>query len=380
MKIGIITQPLHINYGGLLQNYALQQVLKRLGHDVITLNQKNVLPPKWRKYASFIKTFLLKVIGKGDKRNYPYFFNEKEQNYIRKHTNHFIKKYIKHTATFLKIEDFRNYTIKNSLDVLIVGSDQVWRPIYNRNILCSFFDFANGLQIKRIAYAASFGVNHWEFTKSQTKHCQELIRNFNAISVRENTGVDLCRKYLCCDALQVLDPTMLLEKEDYIHLVEEENEPISKGNLFTYILDNSREKKNIIDVVASELNLSPFDAMPKSKVTRKTVKRNLDDCVYPPVTQWLRAFMDAKFVVCDSFHGAVFSIIFNKPFLVIGNKERGMTRFNSLLDMFDLSNRMINDIADVHSIVNTLVDWDKVNQVRHKMKIYSLEYLTTNLN
>lgn len=380
MKIGIITQPLHTNYGGLLQNYALQQVLKGLGHDVITLNQKNVLPPIWRIYASYIKTFLLKFIGKGDERNYPYSLNKSEQAYIRQHTNRFIKKYINHTETFLKVKDFRNYTIKNSLDALIVGSDQVWRPIYNRNVLCSFLDFSRGLQVKRIAYAASFGVNNWEFNKSQTKHCQELIRNFNAVSVREDTGIDLCRKYLCCDALQVLDPTMLLEKEDYIHLVEEENEPISKGNLFTYILDESIEKKNIIDEVASELNLIPFAVMPKSKVTRKNVKKNLDACVYPSVTLWLRAFIDAKYVVCDSFHGAVFSIIFNKPFLIIGNKGRGMARFNSLLEIFDLKNRMVKDIADIHSIVNTLIDWDKVNQIRHKMKTYSLEYLVKNLN
>ena len=120
--------------------------------------------------------------------------------------------------------------------------------------------------------------------------------------------------------------------------------------------------------------------MPKSKVTRKNVKKNLDACVYPSVTQWLRAFIDAEFVVCDSFHGAVFSIIFNKPFLIIGNKERGTARFNSLLDMFDLSSRMINDIADVHLIVNSIIDWDKINLIRYKMKSYSLEYLITNLN
>lgn len=379
MKIGIITQPLHTNYGGLLQNYALQQVLKGWGHNVITLDQKNVLLPKWRIYASFIKTFLFKIIGKGNERNYPYSLNKREQAYIRQHTNRFINKYINHTEPFQKIKDFRNYTINNNLDALIVGSDQVWRPIYNRNVLCSFFDFSKGLQVKRIAYAASFGVSHWEFNKSQTKHCRELIRNFNGVSVREDSGIDLCRKYLYCDALHVLDPTMLLEKEDYIHLVEEENEPISKGNLFTYILDNSIEKKSIVDEVASELSLIPFAVFPKSKASRKTIKRNLDACVYPSVTQWLRAFVDAEFVVCDSFHGAVFSIIFNKPFLIIGNKGRGMARFNALLEMFDLKNRMVNDIADIHSIVNTLIDWDKINQIRLKMKIYSLEYLTKNL-
>ena len=186
--------------------------------------------------------------------------------------------------------------------------------------------------------------------------------------MREHSGIDLCRKYLGCDAVHVLDPTMLLDKEDYMGLVENEKEPKSKGSLFTYILDRSEEKQLLIDEVASELNLCPFTSMPKHTMD-----------VYPPVTQWLRAFMDAKFVVCDSFHGAVFSIIFNKPFLIIGNKERGMTRFNSLLDTFDLRSRMADNVSDVHSIVNVSIDWEKVNRIRAEMKTYSFEFLKSSL-
>lgn len=368
MRIGIITQPLHTNYGGLLQNYALQQTLKRLGHEPMTLDQGNTAIPQWRIIASCIKTFLLKLIGRGGKRQYLSRITEERKAYIRQHTNRFIEKYIAHTEPFKYVEEFRSYTVNNQLNALVVGSDQVWRPIYNQNVLCSFLDFAKGLKLKRMAYAASFGVDYWEFNQQQTQQAQELIRDFDAVSVREHSGIDLCRKYLYCDAVHVLDPTMLLDKEDYIRLVEEENEPVSKGNLFTYILDESDEKRCIIEKVALELDLQPFSSMPKNRTD-----------VFPPVTQWLRAFMDAKFVVCDSFHGAVFSIIFNKPFLIIGNKERGMTRFNSLLDTFELHNRMIDNIANVHSIVNTSINWENVNKIRSEMKCYSLEYLKANL-
>jgi len=368
MKIGIITQPLHTNYGGLLQNYALQQTLKRLGHDPITLDQGNARPSLWRICASCIKTFLLKLIGKGKGRQYPFRLNEERKASVRQHTNRFIEKYINHTEPFLCTEDFRNYTVGNELDALIVGSDQVWRPIYNQNVLRSFLDFAEGLQVRRLAYAASFGVDDGEFTERQTRKSRSLIRDFNAVSVREHSGIDLCRKYLWCDAVHVLDPTMLLDKEDYIRLVETENEPRSKGNLFTYILDASVEKQHIIDKVASELNLVPFTSMPEN-----------ESMPFPPVTQWLRAFMDAEFVVCDSFHGAVFSIIFNKPFLIIGNKERGMTRFHSLLDTFELRNRMVDKPTDVHSIVNMPVDWKKVNRIRAEMRSYSVEFLKTKI-
>lgn len=379
MRIGIITQPLCNNYGGLLQNYALQQALKKIGHEVVTLDQKNAPVSRLWIIASFIKTFILQLIGKGAKRKYYFELDDKQKAYISKHTKYFVGKYINHTQPMYKTEDFSSYCIHNQIDGLIAGSDQVWRPVYNYNIYRSFFDFAENLNIKRIAYAASFGIDYWEFNEEQTSQCSKLLEKFDAISVREESGVDLCETYFNRKAEFVLDPTMLFEKEDYEELVKKENEPISSGNLFTYILDESEEKTNIINQVAKSLDLVPFTVMPKSRANRQTIKQ-IDDCVFPPVTKWLRAFMDANFVVCDSFHGAVFSIIFNKPFLIIGNKERGMTRFNSLLEIFDLKNRMINDIADIHSIVYTFIDWDKVNQIRHKMKIYSLEYLTRNLN
>lgn len=368
MKIGIITQPLHTNYGGLLQNYALQQALKRLGHEPITLDQAFYNPSRLRIYLACIKTFILRLLRKGKNRTYPFYVSNKQKSKIRKNTDYFINKYILKTPILDTTRQFRKHTIDKQLDALIVGSDQVWRPIYNRNVLCSFFDFAKGLSVKKLAYAASFGVDYWEFNQQQTERATELTRDFNAVSVREHSGIDLCRKYLGCDAVHVLDPTMLIDKEDYIRLVEKENEPVRKGNLFTYILDESDEKKIIIEKVASELDLQPFTSMPK----------HLTD-VFPPVTQWLRSFMDAKFVLCDSFHGAVFSIIFNKPFLIIGNKERGMTRFNSLLDTFELHNRMIDNISDLHAIISNPIDWEKVNRIREEMKTYSIQFLKSNL-
>ena len=374
MKIGIVTQPLQTNYGGLLQNYALQQVLKRLGHQPITLNI-NTSISKWKMHVLYSKFFILKLIKKDNNYQLPFHLNEEKKAIIRQHTNRFIEKYIEHTEELQHPEEFRNYTIKNKLEALIVGSDQVWRPIYNHNILCSFFDFAKGLPIKRIAYAASFGVDEWEFNNYQTLICRNLIKDFNFVSVREKSGINLCKDYLYQNAVHVLDPTMLLDKEDYIKLVEIEKEPISKGQLFTYILDESEEKKEIIDKIASYLNLSPFSSMPKYPINRETIKNNLNDCVYPTVTQWIRSFIDAEFVICDSFHGAVFSIIFNKSFLIIGNKERGMTRFNSLLDTFELRNRIISNSLDIHSIVNTPINWDKVNQIRSEMKIFSINHL-----
>lgn len=375
MKIGIITQPLHTNYGGLLQNYALQQVLKKLGHDVITLDQIEQLPvPRLRIIASSIKIFILKMIGKGEKLKYPFQLDENKRAYISKHTRYFVDKYINHTPAMCKTADFRNFCINKGIDVLIAGSDQVWRPLYNNNIYRSFFDFAENIDIKRYAYAASFGVDCWEYTEEQTSKCKKLIESFDAISVREESAIELCNKYFNRKAEHVLDPTMLLDKVDYEALVYRENEPKSSGNLFTYILDESKEKTNIIEEVAKSLDLVLFKVMPKCRVNKKTIKR-IDDCVFPPVTQWLRAFMDAEFVVCDSFHGAVFSIIFNKPFLIIGNKRRGLTRFYSLLKLYGLEDRIITDNEGDLSVINKNIDWTSVNSILNSMKNKSYMYL-----
>lgn len=372
MRIGIITQPLRNNYGGLLQNYALQQVLKKLGHEVITLDQTNVPVSKCRIIASYVKTCVLKLIGKGSGRKHYFQLGKELEAIIRQHTQYFVDKYIVHTQPMYKSEDFRNYCINNKIDLLITGSDQVWRPQYNYNIYRSFFDFAEGLNLKRIAYAASFGVDAWEFTEEQTLMCKRLIEKFDFISVREESGVGLCEKHFNQCAEHVLDPTMLLDKEDYEKLVYHENEPESPGDLFTYILDESDEKRDIIKKVADSLNLVPFSVMPKCRANRNTVKQ-IEDCIYPPVTKWLRAFMDAKFVVCDSFHGAVFSIIFNKPFLVIGNKERGLSRFESLLKLYNLEDCIItgNEIVSI----SKNIDWRKVNSIRDSQKIKSYSCL-----
>lgn len=377
MKIGIITQPLHYNYGGLLQNYALQQVLKNMGHEVVTLDQHNPKTKVWKIYASWLKTFIVNLFVKDKKRQYSYLLNKSQERYIKQHTDDFIRKYIKHSGKLNTKNDFLNYSTTSGIDALVVGSDQVWRPRYNMNILRSFLDFAVNLDIKRIAYAASFGVDEWEYTEKQTLQSKNLIKLFNAVSVRENSGIALCQKYLECQAACVLDPTMLLDSNDYIKLVHIENEKQSDGNLFTYILDRTIVKEDIINKVASRLGLQPFSVMP-NEVNAKAIK-DIDSCVYPSPTKWLRAFMDANFVVCDSFHGAVFSIIFNKPFIVIGNAKRGLTRFTSLLKMFSLENRLVKGGADLY-VIEESIDWISVNEKRNELKSFSISYLFSSLN
>lgn len=338
MKIGILTLPLHTNYGGILQAYALQTVLERMGHNVEVIDfQRPYKLPLWKKHFVYAKRTIKKYVLKKNVRIFKEEYKRKIKSIIRQHTQLFIDKYI-HRRT---IESFSE--IKESdYDCIVVGSDQIWRPKYFSRIENAFLKFAEGWNIKRMAYAASFGTDEWEYTGKQTAKCARLLKQFDAVSVREASGVDLCREHLGVKAQHVLDPTMLLDAADYIKLFEAAGTPKSKGKLLNYILDETPEKQALINRIAKEKSLVPFRV--NSKVEDRFAP--LTERIQPPVEQWLRGFCDAEFVVTDSFHACVFSILFNKPFVVIGNTERGLARFNSLLSLFGLEDRLITNMAE----------------------------------
>ena len=379
MKIGILTQPLYTNYGGLLQAFALQMVLKQMGHEVLTIDKRLREESLFKKICSITKRFGFRIFCCKHTliRVWP---TIKEQNLIAQNTNRFISENIRITE---RIDSLKSFSLlkKNDFEAYIVGSDQVWRPEYSPCITNYFLDFIDKKEnVKRIAYSASFGVDNWEFSSKLTEQCASFAKNFDAISVREDSAVRLCKEYLGVDANHVLDPTMLLPKEDYVKLVEKDNIPKSKGTLMAYVLDKSYENTEIIEKIAKELNLTPFSVMPE-KTFSEVGKKCIEYCIFPPVTEWIRGFMDAAFVVTDSFHGTVFSIIFNKPFISIGNTRRGLTRFTSLLKIFGLEERLILSSNELTSEkINTTIDFTRVNQIKKKKRQLALMFLDKALN
>jgi len=378
MKIGILTQPLHNNYGGLLQCYALQTMLQRMGHEAWVLQRMHRYELNcWRSRAEIVlKNVIKRLIGREACKK----MSDEQKQTIGSHTRYFAKKYINpRTEAIYSTHRLKQVAYDLGIEAYVVGSDQVWRPMYSPCITNYFIDFDCRSQVKRIAYAASFGVAHWEFTRHDTKRCAALIKHFDAVSVREASGVDLCKRYLGVKAQHVLDPTLLLDRADYERLVANEHETPRDGSLFCYILDKAANKQQVIESAARATALQPFYTMPELEPTIANVARDIEACVFPAVTAWLRSFMDAKMVVTDSFHGCVFSIIFNKPFWVIGNAERGMARFKSLLSQFGLEERMISvqDIATTNW--QKPIDWQRVNARRDALRVEALQFLQNSL-
>ena len=181
----------------------------------------------------------------------------------------------------------------------------------------------------------------------------------------------LCREHFGVEALHVLDPTMLLDKEDYIRLIEAAGTPKSKGTLLNYILDETSEKRALIERIAKEKGLVPFRV--NSRVEDRTAP--IEERIQPPVEKWLRGFYDAEFVVTDSFHACVFSILFGKPFVVVGNKERGIARFESLLKMFGLEDRLVCNIDDYNHVGEMKYDEGRLQEKREQSRKFLLNHL-----
>ena len=355
MKIGIVTQPLSDNYGGILQNYALQTVLKSMGHEPITLN---VIPRDlgWRTWLTHTVKYLLTLSPLTHKEEYLHLYYYREPLMAR-----FVKKNIVTTKVF---RNYRHFDVeKMGLQALIVGSDQVWRRQYNWNVWRDkFLAFAENNKIIRIAYGASWGKDKSEYPPAEQLECRRLSQKFNAISVREHSGVKLCQDVLGCDAIEVLDPTLLLKKDDYTRITGDVTIP-NEPYLAAYVLDQESWKLNLIKKIADERGLKVVDfGLGKGDVS---------------VEKWLAYFANASYVLTDSFHGTLFSIINNKPFLTVVNESRGASRFESILNKFGLLDRIVKSESQI--ILQKDIDWSLVDKTICEWRQNSMLFLESNL-
>jgi hypothetical protein len=361
--IGILTLPLHNNFGGILQSYALQSFLTKKGHKVILIDRQYDDNPFLNlKYA--IKRL-------SDKTK---FKSKKQKELINANPTQFIHTYMQpKTARITSEKQLKQVIGVTDFDAVIVGSDQVWRLEYSDSIKYNLFlDFIKNPKTKKMSYAASFGVDNWKHPVDVTTKVKTLLKSFDEISVREDSGVMICENVFDVDAIQHVDPTMLLQKEDYIALVEKENEPKSPGDILVYMLDVTGDRQEVISAIEKELNGKAFMANKKTS----NLNHDLKDAIYPTITSWLKGFMDAKYVVVDSFHGCVFSILFNKPFVAYGNKARGLTRFTSMLKLFGLEGRLILDKKELtKDLIHAPIDWYVVNAKLAALRSVSEKYL-----
>lgn len=377
MRIGLLTLPLETGYGSIMQAYALKSILEKQGHEVYLIRRH--IKKRRFIFSNIIKRFVKKYIFH---KKTLVFYDKKvydEFPIITKNTQLFINQYLKpFTPLYYSSKEFED--VKNfNFDAIIVGSDQVWRPGCMENVLDYFLTFIDTSKTKLISYAASFGVNEWKYTAKQTEIAKKKLKSFVGVSVREKSGVSLCKKYLDCNAKFVLDPTMLLSINDYIKLIGDKNSNVEKykNNVTAFILDRTEDKAIAVDKLCKSMQCSYNFACNNTEDRFAP----LNERIAPEVSDWLKSLYYSRFVFTDSFHGCAFCIIFNKPFILYVNEGRGSARFDSLLSLFRLKDRIITNSSDIDSLpINEAIDWDIVNKIRKDMIFESMSFLKSSLS
>lgn len=394
-RVGILTLPLLANYGGLLQTAALQECIRKLGGTPINISY--ALPSvlnTWHiqgKAKKFLLSIMLRlgffelifnlyncrwislncarVFGKLGLRSLM-----RARKGARQRS--FIQRYIKQTP-YCSPYRLSKLIRKHNITACVAGSDQVWRYGYvpdKRLFFCSFAPAE--VRKNSISYAASYGVDTWEWPADLTETCRPLAQDFKAHSVREESGVELCRQNLEVEAQWMPDPTFLLSKADYLEIIAQSNlPPVEKPAAYIayYILDMTPEKRQCLD------QLSWTTGLPLVNCMYENPEAEADKSYYRPIEHWLNLIESARYMVTDSFHGSVFSIIFNTDFFCFGNKDRGNSRFDSLLGKLNLSHRLIqSDTITLQATADT--PWKSVNDTLRSWQQKGQSFLKNNLN
>ena len=387
MKIGILTLPLSSNYGGILQCYALQTVLERMGHEVVVLDRASAASTSpsagliLLRCGSVLKCLFRRyILGKKNiailspwSRIYVIDKSELIDNSL---LLKFVRKHINITRPLRSSEALLKCVKRQKLDCLIVGSDQVWRECYSPFLTDCFAGFLpEDDKMLKITYGASFGTSEIPISEPMLETCKRLSSRFDAIAVREKSAVGLVEQYFGKHAELVLDPTLLLDADDYV--IERQKTACSvtagQDTLVSYVLDIDEKKAKISNEVADTLGLKERFMGFRPQKTDGSPDKMI------PVQSWLDNFRNASFVVTDSFHGCVFSIINRKPFIAIVNHSRGADRFVSMLSQLGLEGRMVNDYEEFNARRSELIapiDYTKVYSKLQKLKAHSLGYLS----
>jgi hypothetical protein len=361
-KIAIQTLRLTNNYGGILQAFALQFYLENLGFETTHINRFN----RPSSITLKVKITLYKL--------YYHSFYSAERLVNLKYAS-FINKYINLSEKLFSLKEWQNYIQKNKFDLVFVGSDQVWRLEYIKDLYPEFFLDFKSTDIKKASYAASFGVNN--FDDYPLDEIKSLVSDFSGISIREDSGKLFLNKIVGQEVHHHIDPTLLLSAKEYTQKFNLDDKK-KRDEIFCYVLDKSEAKQRIINDVKDQLNLN-VNFVYGAGVTLNNYKDS-DILSKPSIEDWLQNFLCAEFIITDSFHGMVFSIIFNKPFMVIANEERGVSRFTSLLSILGLEERLVflNEDWNV-AILNKDIDFTQINSIvndeRERSKKYILNLL-----
>lgn len=355
-KVGILTfHYSNNNFGAVVQAYAISQLIASLGHEpyIINFKRKEKNADLKVKLFTFLQTITGFRFSKFRKKHLPNILDE-----------------VKTEEDFVKLNQF--------LDVFTVGSDQVWRHWNDPKTLRRYFlDFVDENKPK-IAVAASFGLETWNESERLTNEVKSLIEKFKAISVREESGIDICRQVFDTESVRILDPTMLIAQHKFHELADQST--LSNKNDQRYLaymlLDDAEKTESFLKNLAKKNNLQFI------KIKGKKIIRKPELMWFNSIYNWLDYLRKSEFIVTDSFHCVVFSLIFRKKFICLANENRGVTRLKNILTLIGEEKRFFTKLnqSAIEKRFMEEIDYEKVWSILDREKQTSLDFLKQNLD
>ena len=377
-KIGIITIFNVNNYGAELQAFALHYKLMSLGYDNEIINYLFFKNPKYKSEKKSesvlnvskirkLKDFILKCLDK---------YSRLANSQVAKKRKERFDAFYSNNARLSKVYDSFSslYNADLEYDTVIVGSDQVWNPNNNTNLAPYFLTFAKK-GVKKISYASSFGVS--KIPTFYFPIYKDWLNNIDFLSTREADGVKIIKEITGRDATHVLDPTLLLSKQEWEKLSVPylNNEPYIL--LFVF-----KDSKYITDFAAYLQKKTGYKIMRvcKNEMRVESDKKILNIRDFGPL-EFLGLYKNASIVLTSSFHGTVFSLIFEKPFYTItpANKDNN-SRQEGLLSLVELSERLIKEGEEFPDLNNLEIDFAKARAIIEREKEESINFLRNALD
>ena len=367
MKVSVITRHAVANYGSLLQSYSTQKVIESLGHKCEIINYipieekgKNIARTLCKNSSFWNKNHLTRLLYLVIQTpNYYYSYNK-----FSKFRNDILNQ----TREYNTNEDVEKDT--PIADIYCTGSDQVWgnMAISDKARLPYYLNFIQDKSKKCISFSASIGIS--EINDEIKNNLKSNLKKYTKILVREESAVKILHDLEFYNVDLVLDPTLLVAKEDWNRFVSEEKVVKDSEYILVYQLHDNKEFNNYVVELSKKVRLPLYRICPNIQSLIRPGK----NIFLPSPGKFLRCFKDAKYIVTDSFHGTVFSILFNKEFIDILPSNKTGTRIENILKISGITNRIVDDFKD-YTTIEKKIEWKNVNNNISDERIKSIKKL-----
>lgn len=379
MKIGVVTywQSLD-NYGQQLQCWALQRYLKKKGHSPFLIrynySERPFIAPLWKLMIKIILVFpylrQLKTIKQKEKY--------KKTNTIRRFEQ-FRSCYLNlGTKVYNSIEELKNNPPQ--ADVYLAGSDQIWNRTPDQEHFKAFFLQFGDEDIRRVSYAPSFAMQ--EYPEHYKPILKEALCKFDSISVREKRGVEICKE-VGVNVSYVIDPTLLLSKEDYNSIISHYKSSVSFIYIYSINIKNNEEIRwNEISAEVKTRKMDVIVTTASGYIEGKEIFGGDVKYDYATIPGWLNNIDNCRLMITTSFHGVVFSLLFHTPVVYVplkGKYSGGNNRAEELLEKVGLEDWILSDDKPISYYFGEKVDWSHIDDKLSELRASSINYLDSSL-